>query len=386
VSESAKELGDQVVRACLSMGFALAGIAPAEPSLWRREYLEWLDAGLHGDMGYLAEMIEERLDVRRLLPGARAVIVVADQYAPAGAAEDERLMDESEPHGRIARYARGRDYHAVIKKRLYALSDRLRELHPAAKFRSFTDTGPALEREHAARANLKTGDSEGQGGEGGGGVFIGKHTLAIHPRLGSYLLLGGIATTLEIEFGETSPDVTASRGEHHCGSCTLCIEACPTGAITPYRVDATRCVSYLTLEHRGAIDPALHAGVGDRLIGCDVCQDVCPYNRGHEDSHGAEGRVNAAYRDDEGLRARLPILDVLGWNEADRLQSLGGSAAKRASLLMLRRNALVIAGNALLSRDQPELRERIGRIAADSEEDAMLRQTASQVLARVPPT
>ncbi len=380
VSESARDLGNQVVEACLSMGFALAGIAPAEPTARRREYMAWLEAGCHGDMGYLAEMLEERLDVRVLLPGARAVIVVADQYAGRGEGElrsEGAVESRGAAEGVVAKYARGRDYHAVVKRRLHALSDRLRELYPKAKFRAFTDTGPVMEREHAVRAGIG---------------FVGKHTLVIHPRVGSYLLLGGVATTLEIQGGPPlrGGDFASSVAEQdrrgaaghpdHCGTCTLCIDACPTGAIEAYRVDATRCVSYLTLEHRGTIDPELHEGMGDRLIGCDVCQDVCPFNRAHEGVGVGGERVNDAYADEGRVRARLPILDVLGWREEDRSRVLGPSAGKRASVAMLRRNALVIAGNALAKREDAGLRAAVGRIAADAGEEAVVRETARQVL------
>lgn len=365
------------------MGFARAGIAPAEPTTRRMEYLDWLQDGRHGDMGYLAEMLEERLDVGRLLPGARSVIVVADQYAARGAAEHEANGNTAE--GVVAKYARGRDYHAVIKKRLHALCDRLREEHPGAKFRAFTDTGPAMEREHAVRAGIG---------------FVGKHTLVIEPRLGSYLLLGGVATTLEMleraggeEKGGSggAPEAWGGKpvphqGTDHCGSCTACIDACPTRAITPYRVDAARCVSYLTLEHRGVIDASLHAGVGDRLIGCDACQDVCPFNRRHEDDAMSDGRVNAAYADDSGVRARLPILDVIGWTEQDRSRVFGPSAGKRASVAMLRRNALVIAGNALSNHADAELLGQVRVIAVSEDEEAVVRETAQQVLARISST
>lgn len=348
------------------MGFARAGIAPAEPTSRRNEYLEWLAQGRHGDMGYLAEKLEERLDVRRLLPGARSVIVVADQYAARGAPADDVAADAA-AKGVVASYARGRDYHAVIKKRLHALCDRLRADHPGAKFRAFTDTGPAMEREHAARAGIG---------------FVGKHTLVIEPRLGSYLLLGGVASTLHMQSGPETPGPLPPTADH-CGSCTACIDACPTQAITPYMVDATRCVSYLTLEHRGLIDNALHAGVGDRLIGCDVCQDVCPFNRRQTQEAPLDERVNAAYADDSGLRARLPILEIIGWTDADRSRVFGPSAAKRASVAMLRRNALVIAGNSLATRSDARLLERVRAIATGDHEEPIVRDTARQVLSRL---
>src|SRR5262249_20142541 len=151
--------------------------------------------------------------------------------------------------------------------------DSLRERFPAEQFRAFVDTAPVMEREHAARAGLG---------------WIGKHTLIIHPRLGSYMLLGGVLTTMDIPAPAAQRRVT-----DHCGTCTRCIDACPTAAITPYSVDATRCISYLTIEHRGEIDPALHEGIGDWLFGCDVCQEVCPHNGGRDQTPGTKHQEEA---------------------------------------------------------------------------------------------
>lgn len=341
-----------IIDACLAMGFALAGIARAEPTRRRTEYLDWLAAGSHGDMDYLVENIEERLDVGVLLPGVRSVIVVADQYADAPVAAEHQPTD-----GTIAKYARAKDYHEVIRKRLWTLVDQLREHAQGHTFRPFVDTGPALEREHAVRAGL-------------GGAFIGKHTLAISPSLGSYLLLGGVATTLQLE-----PTGASDPPEDRCGSCTRCIDACPTGAITPFRVEATRCISYLTLEHRGTITPDLHAGMGSWLIGCDVCQDVCPFNH----APSAAPRIHPAY---SSGRSALPILEVLGWTDADRSRVLSQSAAKRATLAMLKRNALIAAGNAI-ERGATNFVEPVRRLADDPREPELVRDTARQVLERL---
>jgi epoxyqueuosine reductase len=352
-------LGRRVVEACLAMGFALAGVARAEETSHRAAFTAWLDAGSHGDMDYMSELVEERMDPRVMLPGARSVVMVADQYAERGSGEEqEQKSGGARARGVVAKYARGRDYHAVMRRRLHGLCDRLREMHPGDRFRAFVDTGPALEREQAARAGLG---------------FIGKHTLLIEPRLGSYLLLGGFATTLEL----SAPARSAAGVSHQtspCGTCTRCIDACPTGAITAFRVEATRCVSYLTLEHRGLIDPSLHAGIGDRLLGCDVCQDVCPFNDAHEGA-ASHARVNPAYRDEAGERGSLPLPGVLRWTEADRSRALSGSAAKRASLAMIRRNAVIAAGNAGLWGE-------VERIAGDEGEEALVRETARAVLAR----
>lgn len=327
----ARALGRQVIDACLAMNFALAGIAPARPTDFREQYLAYLRDRKHGDMAYLEELLDERLDIGVMLPGTKAVIIVADQYARRG--DPDPPADPAVSTGLVARYARGRDYHRIIKRRLHALCNRLRDLRPGAEFRAFVDTGPVLEREHAARAGLD-------------GVFIGKHTLAIHPRLGSYLLLGGVATTLDI-----APPADAPPSADHCGSCTRCIDACPTRAITPFSVDATRCISYLTLEHQGPIAPEFHSAIGDRLLGCDICQDVCPYNQPARQHRAASDRVHPAYAADPSRPgtpgARLPLLNILNWSEDDRSRVLSASAAKRASLAMLRRNAAIAARNAL---------------------------------------
>lgn len=368
-----------VIEACHALGFALAGVAPAEPTRWRQQYLDWLAAGKHGEMAYLTEHLNERLDVRVLLPGARSVIVVADQY-PRACDDDARSVDLAGSGvvgaGDVARYARGRDYHAVIRRRIWALVDQLRPRHPGAVFRPFVDTGPALEREHAVRAGLTP---RGDGSLAGPRGFIGKHTLYIHPSVGSCLLLGGIATT--VAFRVPTPMIDDAD---RCGTCTKCIDACPTAAITPYSVDATRCVSYLTLEHRGPIDPALHEGMGNRLLGCDVCQDVCPYNAPHDSPAAVASRVNPGYLDPHGLRGSLPLMQVLRTDQAEsaRGQMLSGSAAKRASLAMLRRNAVIAAGNAIRNdaRATSELRREIERIAGDATEDTLVRETAEQVL------
>ncbi|MBX3406046.1 MAG: tRNA epoxyqueuosine(34) reductase QueG [Phycisphaeraceae bacterium] len=354
-------LGREVVRACLGLGFAAAGVARAEPSAWGEHVRAWLAAGKHGTMDWMAEYLEQRLDVGQLLPGARAVIIVADAYDVPGRSSEANQEGAPGPVGVIARYARGEDYHAIIRRRLGRLADTLRGLPAAehADFRLFADTGPVLEREQAARAGLG---------------WIGKHTLLIHPRMGSWFVLGGLVTTLDV-----APDPDSAPIADHCGTCTRCIDACPTGAITPYSVDARRCVSYLTIEHGGLIDESLHSGIGDRLVGCDVCQDVCPFNGGE-----VFPPVSVALH---APRAALPLLEVLNWTNADRARVLSGSAAKRATLAMFKRNALIAAGNAMAGGSGGEhsaaLRGRFADLASDPSEDAIVRETARQVLARL---
>ncbi|MEZ6243816.1 MAG: tRNA epoxyqueuosine(34) reductase QueG [Phycisphaerales bacterium] len=335
------------------LGFACAGVCGVEPSRWRDELRTWLDAGKHGEMGYLAQNSELRENPSRLLEGARSILVVADRYAPRGDADQPSA---AAARGRIARYARGNDYHKVIKRRLHELCDRAREWRPDAEFRAFVDTAPVLERELAARAGIG---------------WVAKHTLVINPALGSYLLLGGVATTLELEAPPEQPVVT-----DHCGTCTRCIEACPTNAITPYSVDATRCVSYLTIERRPRIAPEFFEGVRDWIFGCDICQEVCPHN--------SERRTDVAPPIPDEYTPRrdsFDLLEVLAWTEEHRREAFKSSSMKRATLAMMRRNALIAAGNAIRERGDAGLKRRIEEIASATNEDEMVRQTAIDVLA-----
>lgn len=348
------------------LGFALVGVARAEATSHGPFLREWLGRGLHGEMGYLAQHVAERVDPTVLLPGARSVVSVADRYArsrpTAGGSNDA-------PAGRVARYAWGDDYHKVMKKRLFRLADALRDRFEGEAYKVTVDTAPVLEREHATRAGLG---------------WIGKHTLAIHPTLGSYLLLGEIVTTLAIE---TSAEAGYPRplrvGTDHCGSCTRCIDACPTRCIAPegYHMDASRCISYLTLEHRSLIDASLHEAMGEWVAGCDVCQEVCPHNRETEAHDAASGTdLHPAYEPRNTIAAGLNLLELLGWSADDRQRTFQGSALKRMKLEMIKRNALIAAGNVLRQRDVPSLRQRIEALAADEQEHPLVRETAKQVL------
>ena len=305
----------QLIERALSSGFALAGISGVEPSAWAGELTQWLDDHKHGQMDWLNRNTELRQNPDRLIDHAQSVLMVADLYASRDDNIDPPLQTGE---GRIARYARGRDYHKAMKKRLMTLADQLREDHPDAGFKVFVDTAPVLERELAQRAGLG---------------WTGKHTLLIHPKAGSYMLLGGIVTTLNL----TAPDSQRVEPDH-CGSCTRCIDACPTDAITPYSVDARRCISYLTIEHREDIDPELAPLIGDWIYGCDICQEVCPHNSARDDAPSA----NPIYNSD---RDRFDLLEVLGWSEEDRREAFTGSAMKRAKLNMMHRNAKIVAGN-----------------------------------------
>ncbi len=369
--DSALERSRRVIALAMSRGFADAGVTPVAPSAWADELRAWLAAGKHGSMSYLAANVAERLDPAKAIAGARAMLVVADQYWARGQDPASDGRGDTQGHGKIARYARGRDYHEVVKRRLHKLCDALRGEYPGELFRAFVDTAPVLEREHAARAGLG---------------WIGKHTLLIHPRRGSYFFLGGIATSLEL------PALPERRPEpDHCGTCTRCIDACPTRAITPHSVDASRCISYLTIEPRGVINAEFHDAIGGWLYGCDVCQEVCPHNSARAaasdmiDSEAADARANHAPIQAEyaEVRRSLPLLDVLNWKMEDRSRVLSGSAMKRATLAMFRRNAIIVGANTFRGEDRGAFVARLQEIAGDEGEDAMVRETAGQTLDRL---
>ena len=336
----------------MDLGFALAGVTRAIPSQRGEFVRRWLDAGRHGEMAYMARNLDVRLDPAKLLPGAMSVICVADAY-PAAPIEQE---DTSQPVGRVARYAWGDDYHKTIRKRLFELADALRSRRPEHEFRAAVDTAPILEREHAAAAGLG---------------WIGRNTMLVNRQLGSWLLLGQIVTTLDVAVAEPASD--AGR----CGACRRCVDACPTGCISPegYELDADRCISYLTIEHRGAIDPALHRPMGDWVAGCDVCQQVCPFNSDPSPAPGCQ----PAYT----LRPPGPLvslIELLDWDADARSRALQRSALKRIKLDMFKRNALIAAGNWLAKHTDEPLQKRVERAASDPAESEMVRQTARQVL------
>lgn len=355
-----------------SRGFALAGVAPAGPSAHEEHVRAWLAAGKHGEMTWLGEHVDQRLDPAVMVRGAKSVLLVGDLYATRNDGADEPKPGV----GRIARYARGADYHKGMRKRLIGLADAAREefgLGENDVLRAFVDTAPVLEREHAARAGIG---------------WVGKHTLLIHPEKGSWFFLGGLISTVEISVPADQEQVT-----DHCGTCTRCIEACPTGAITPHAVDATRCISYLTIEHRSAIDAGFHGAMGDWLYGCDICQEVCPHNSQREGRDVGEAnpalRARCTDMDAEHGRAAdgsgFDLLKVLGWNEDDRREAFQSSAMKRAKLDMMKRNALIVLTNRAIEGvvDRGMVRARVEEIVGDAGETELVRETAEHCAERL---
>lgn len=232
-----------------ALGFDACGIAKASVSLRANYVKQWLAEGKAGDMAWLAKNQERRLDPNQVLPGVKSVVVVALNYFSSSPAL-------SSDRGKIARYARGEDYHKIMEARLKELAEFIQS-HAGGEMKYYVDTGPVLERETAMRAGLG---------------WQGKSTMLISKDLGTWFFLGEILTTLDLQADEAMRD--------HCGSCQRCIQACPTGAITaPYQLDARRCIAYLTIENRGPIPEEFRKAMGDRIFGCDDCLEVCPWNR-----------------------------------------------------------------------------------------------------------
>lgn len=312
-SSHAAGLATAIKAQARSLGFDLVGITNAQPSAYRDYLRTWLDSGQAGSMEYLSKRFDERVDPAVYLPGAKSVICVAMNYHTP--LEATGAVDRSQA-GRVARYALGDDYHEVVKQKLHLLADWLRTLAPDAITRAAVDTAPLMEKELAARAGIG---------------WMGKNTCIINTEIGSWLFLGEIVTTLELPADSAAID--------RCGSCTRCIDACPTDALTaPYQLDARKCISYLTIEHRDEIAPHLQSQIGDWLYGCDICQDVCPWNR------DALATVDPAF-EPRFKTGALDISEVLQWSDDEYRASLRHSAIKRVKLPVLKRNAKIVSNN-----------------------------------------
>ena len=307
-------------------GFGLLGIASPEPSRHSAFYESWVRRGLHGEMGYLAraDAVERRTDLERTMESVRSIVVVSEEYCqpdPPGVPNDSARAV-------VARYARGADYHLVLKKKLLALLAWLDErVEGGVRGRPYVDTGPILERELAQRAGLG---------------WFGRNTMLINPGRGSYFFLGVLLLDCVL------PTDDPFR-EDRCGTCRACLDACPTGALlgrdengAPV-MDARRCVSYLTIELRGVIPTELRPGIGNRVFGCDICQEVCPWNQ-----RFAQPSQEPAYRSREGLNGP-PLVELaerlLDADEDGFRALLRGSPLRRATRSGLLRNVCVALGN-----------------------------------------
>jgi epoxyqueuosine reductase len=342
-----KTLSASVVkRQALAAGFNLVGVARAAPSPFLDAYERWAAAGMYGEMAYMArpDRVARRRDLQVILPGARSLLVVGLDYHSAAfssAALDDPLR------GRLAAYAWGLDYHDLMIPRLEQLAAWLH----TRPHRVYVDTGPLLERGHAQTAGMG---------------FVGKNTMLIHPRRGSSFFLGEILTTAEFDEYDQSGAATM------CGRCTRCLTACPTQAFpAPHVLDARRCISYLTIEHKGSIDPALRPLMGNWVYGCDVCQDVCPFQR------FAAPTVEATFAPANLDRAAPRLVDLLALDEATFKARYYGSAIYRLKRERLVRNACVAAGNSGAVSLLPALH----RLTQDS--SPLVQEHAAWAIARI---
>jgi epoxyqueuosine reductase len=340
---------DAIKAEARALGFAACGIARADAAPEAAARLRaWLDAGAHGDMLWMEERAHQRGSPASLWPDVKSVIMLGMSYAPA--VDPLALADEG-GIGRISVYAQGQDYHDIVKKGLKALARWLVAAVPDTALKVFVDTAPVMEKPLAEAAGIG---------------WQGKHSNLVSREQGSWLFLGAIMTTLELE-----PD---ARGEMHCGSCNACIAACPTDAFpAPFRLDARRCISYLTIEHKGPIPHEFREGIGNRIYGCDDCLAVCPWNK-----FADAAAANRAFV----ARAELvapELEDLLAMDDASFRQIFSGSPIKRIGRDRMVRNALIAAGNSGL----PALLPRV--LALLDDPAPVVRGAAIWALSRLDP-
>ena len=320
------------------------GFARADEHPHRERLLRWLALGRHGTMRWMARDPERRADPRRVLAGARTVISLAAGYYRGDPPPPSAALS-----GRIARYAWGRDYHKRVRRRVLALGFAIRKLAPETQFLAYVDTGPFLDRAWAERSGIG---------------WIGKNTNLIRPEFGSYCFLGAVLTDLDL--APTPP------ARNRCGTCVRCLAACPTGAIVaPYQLDAARCISYLTIEHRGPIPLELRHGIGTRIFGCDDCQEACPWNR------FATPSADPAFepRHAQQTPRLLPLLSI---DDAGFAARYAGTALRRADRDRFVRNVAVALGNLGDARAVP----RLSRTLLE-DRDPVVRGHAAWALGRI---
>ena len=346
------DITDVAKQAAREAGFQLAGVAPVHDFDELDRFREWIAAGRAGEMKYMEARDQsgslKRASLRSTLPWVRSVIVCAINYNTA----QPYSTEVNDPQrGWIARYAWGQqDYHEAVLNRLRAVESRLRAAAGSSELqtRCYVDTGPLVERVYAKYAGIG---------------WIGKNTCILNQKMGSWLFLGVILTSLELEPDLPAPD--------RCGSCTRCIDACPTDAlVAPYQLDSNRCISYLTIEKRGAIPEDMRTGMGHEVFGCDICQDVCPWNRKAPATEAAE------FQPREGLVN--PALEWLaGMSDEEFRRKFRGSAVRRAKRSGLRRNAVTAMGNSGDERFGPLL-ERL-----KTDEDSVVAESAEWAAERL---
>ncbi|WP_332816409.1 tRNA epoxyqueuosine(34) reductase QueG [Ramlibacter sp.] len=325
------------------LGFSQIGVAGVDLSSAEPGLVQWLANGFHGEMAYMQAHGLKRARPAELVPGTLSVVTARMDYLPSATPPDWQAIEwsrlQSPREGVVSVYARGRDYHKVMRARLQKLSERIASAIGPFGHRVFTDSAPVLEAELAARS--------GQG-------WRGRHTLVLSREAGSMFFLGEIY--LDVALPPSEP-VTA-----HCGSCTACIDACPTGAIVaPGRLDARRCISYLTIEHHGPIPADLRPLMGNRIYGCDDCQLACPWNK-------YAGRSPLPDFDERAGLSGSTLASLLAWTEDEFLRRTEGSPIRRVGHERWLRNVAVAAGNALRQVDDAELRSALQALLAHPSE------------------
>jgi epoxyqueuosine reductase len=298
------------------LGFQQVGIADSELGEAGARLLDWLGKGFHGEMEYMERHGTKRTRPADLVPGTLRVIVARMNYTPPGARDTAEVLKDGS-RAFISRYALGRDYHKLMRNRMQKLADRIGQEVGEFRYRVFTDSAPVMEVELAGKAGLG---------------WRGKHTLLLNREAGSYFFLGEIYTDLLLPVDRAQED--------HCGTCQKCIDVCPTQAIlAPYQLDARRCISYLTIEHKGSIPEELRPLIGNRVYGCDDCQLVCPWNKFASPSGEPDFAVRNGLDD-------VTLVELFGWSEAEFHDRLAGSAIHRIGYERWLRNLAVGLGNA----------------------------------------
>lgn len=358
-----------IVERAKASGFALCGVARAEkfPELAQEQ---WLASGYAGEMRYLSD--PRRGDPQKAMPGVRSVIVCALNYNSGWPLSTEALKNEApdNPRGWLSRYAWGRDYHEVLWGKLELLKQDLsRQFSDGFEARIYADTGPIQERVFAKYAGLG---------------WIGKNTLLLNQEIGSFFFLGVILTSLELQSSVEPADALAPN---RCGTCRRCIEACPTDALLePYVMDARKCISYLTIELRGTIPEELRAAMGRHVYGCDICQDVCPWNTKAPVSNLEEFRPSE-FRASESEENSLyfPRLEwLLNMTEADFQEVFRGSPVKRTKWRGLIRNACIAVGNSRLPIENPPYQRLLNTLEKLADlEDPIIKESALWALSRI---
>ena len=330
------------------LGFQSLGISSGQLTQAESHLLEWLDRGYHGTMSYMSRHGSARTRPHELLPGTVRIISVRMDYRPEDVVDSLAGLEDLR-NGYVARYAVGRDYHRLMRRRLQRLADHITDAIGPFLYRAFTDSAPVMEKPLASHAGLG---------------WIGKHTNLINKNAGSFFFIGELYTDLPLPVDEPVTD--------HCGECSRCITACPTGAIVgPYQLDARRCISYLTIELKGSIPIELRASIGNRIFGCDDCQLVCPWNRFSQPTEEIGFALNPQF-------AAPPLVSLLAWDEDQFLRNTAGTALRRITHEQWLRNGAVAIGNG--PREQDALNVLTDRLAHPS---PMVREHVAWALARL---